>query len=1330
MPSSDRQKIRTDQETSRPLEALPRLIQGRYLYDREIGRGGMGRVLLVTDLKNGVKRALKWVDDVSDNCPAEAIRHLREFHILSRFRHPNLLQVFDYGRDLLTGGYFFTSELLTGPSVRSLVLNSDLTIRRGVLIELFRALSFLHRQGWVHGDVKPDNLRLRSSLENQTPALCLLDFGLSHPEGRPPEEKILGTVHYMPPERLVGGRIDRRGDLYSAGVLAFQLITGRLPFEEDRKTKVFDGQLHHCAPQVRDLVPDITGNISDLIAALLERRSEDRPADADEALRILMQEWPESVRTERGPENTKTTLAHVRVRDTSLWDGPIAQVERRVRERCGEGGPVYRGWLKTAASESTSARPMSAASITPSAGAQGMVVVRGQNRGDLRLFRTEVLRRLQVHGHLVLTWNAGHENAAVALHREILSHLPGASEQTTFPKTESIEHENPNQPPDGGHRVLLEETLRNLAFLGRNCPVIILVDGIHAATPQTFELLSEVVSNERRLAGLDHVVWITLVDRYPGAWFSTWSAREEVRRWARAIQLPLFCAEGIENYLRTRFPSWNPANNFVFRLLESSGGGLCRIENQLCDHVENSRLARTWGGWIVAELPPYAESPIVRRAQRAFEKLVAEEQRVLTVLGVLDGPADPISIQKLAACAAGKTPEVLVNLTDNGWIIRDSQSGSYQFRRRFQSVAVMGLLDSSDRRTLHREAGDLLEESPGAPGIPRRWHRLARHRVESGELTRAYTPIVQMLESAIEDGYTVEALSRAEDYLQRAEQSPQDILDDEQRGTIHNGLGLLRLRQGDPRGAEIAWRTTEPLFSAAKVDPLRRSRLHCRLGGLIMRLGKVDEALPRLRDSLATLNVHDDDLIRRHLLLIAEAQLSTGNPQGSRDLWQILDTMKNSNDQPLSAQECLLRADHALALGQSLAARELLRNGIREIESGGAPVSGWIAWLLGRLYEIQGATASARHQYRISAGLFERQLQPLWEGRVLIDFSSCLHGEGRNEEAEHALLRAERQLRRSGCEIDRPRLLLLRATLLTEEGWVKESRETLRQLEKWGQRIPKAPWRWEGGLVEARLALRLGHLTAAAQLLHGAAHPLAAPHQHQGEIWCRWAVLAMRCAHRQGLPDKALKIGEESIAEALDSCDAKALHPVWRQRLSILEDLGCVEEARKLATQLNEIEGEFVSAQGGETQADLLALSAKEAETAGNLARACSQYEEAQFHALRVRSVPLCLILPLRLALLRERSDRSTELLARRSWLHLKRSGIKLGRVEILCLWARARERAEDSQAAAKLRRAAIREIIRWSKEIPLNHSVINLGRGLEADQSVLLALSREFESI
>ena len=102
-------------------EQFLELIHGRYRYVEEIGRGGMGRVVLVDDLRDDCQRALKWVDELGEASLAEAVRQLREFQILSRFQHPNFLRVYEYGRVVPNGGTFFTSEVLTGPTVGGLI---------------------------------------------------------------------------------------------------------------------------------------------------------------------------------------------------------------------------------------------------------------------------------------------------------------------------------------------------------------------------------------------------------------------------------------------------------------------------------------------------------------------------------------------------------------------------------------------------------------------------------------------------------------------------------------------------------------------------------------------------------------------------------------------------------------------------------------------------------------------------------------------------------------------------------------------------------------------------------------------------------------------------------------------------------------------------------------------------------------------------------------------------------------------------------------------------------------------------------------------------------
>ena len=200
---------------------IPSVIHRRYRYLDDLGEGGMGRVILVEDLaRASAVCALKWVP-TSDPPSRQQARHTREFRILTRFDHPHLLRVFNLGRDDAACGQYFTCEHLAGPLANDLIGRADDEIIVTILVQLFRTLGYLHNQKWVHGDLKPTNVMLRSPLGDDVPQMCLFDFGLAHLEGRPPEEKIVGTLHYMPPEMILGGRLERRGDLYSAGVCAY-----------------------------------------------------------------------------------------------------------------------------------------------------------------------------------------------------------------------------------------------------------------------------------------------------------------------------------------------------------------------------------------------------------------------------------------------------------------------------------------------------------------------------------------------------------------------------------------------------------------------------------------------------------------------------------------------------------------------------------------------------------------------------------------------------------------------------------------------------------------------------------------------------------------------------------------------------------------------------------------------------------------------------------------------------------------------------------------------------------------------------------------------------
>jgi eukaryotic-like serine/threonine-protein kinase len=139
------------------------------------------------------------------------------------------------------------------------------------------ALDYAHRQGVVHRDIKPANVMVDASFGT----VKVTDFGIARvaDASRTRTGRVLGTPSFMSPEQMAGGRVDGRSDLYSLGVMLYQLVTGALPHASDSMARLMHQIANEPAPDVRSLRPELPAALAQLIAAALEKRPESRPAD-------------------------------------------------------------------------------------------------------------------------------------------------------------------------------------------------------------------------------------------------------------------------------------------------------------------------------------------------------------------------------------------------------------------------------------------------------------------------------------------------------------------------------------------------------------------------------------------------------------------------------------------------------------------------------------------------------------------------------------------------------------------------------------------------------------------------------------------------------------------------------------------------------------------------------------------------------------------------------------------------------------------------------------------------------------------------------------------
>ena len=266
---------------------------GRYRIERELGRGSMGTVYLGHDPQIGRAVAIKTMALSREFAGSELTearsRFFREAEMAGRLRHPDIVTIFDASED--QGLAFIAMEFVDGHDLLRHTLPGRLLPVPVVLATLARvahALAHAHREGVVHRDVKPANVMINPA----TGAVKVTDFGIARIADacRTRTGLVLGTPSFMSPEQMAGRRVDGRSDLYSLGVMLFQLLTGALPHTSDSMAELMHRIVNDTAPDVRTLRPELPEALANVVALALEKRVEVRYADgrqmADDLLAV------------------------------------------------------------------------------------------------------------------------------------------------------------------------------------------------------------------------------------------------------------------------------------------------------------------------------------------------------------------------------------------------------------------------------------------------------------------------------------------------------------------------------------------------------------------------------------------------------------------------------------------------------------------------------------------------------------------------------------------------------------------------------------------------------------------------------------------------------------------------------------------------------------------------------------------------------------------------------------------------------------------------------------------------------------------------------------
>ncbi|MGA2013273.1 MAG: Stk1 family PASTA domain-containing Ser/Thr kinase, partial [Solirubrobacteraceae bacterium] len=261
------------------------LIDGRYRVLSRLGAGGMADVFLAEDQQLGRKVALKLLHRRFAEDPGFVERFRREAQAAAGLQHPNVVSVYDRGT--YDGTYYIAMEYLPGRSLKQLIRDEaplDPLRAIDITIQILKAARFAHRRGVIHRDLKPHNV-----IVDETDHAKVTDFGIARAGASDMTEtgSIMGTAQYLSPEQAQGHAVSEGSDLYSVGVVLYEMLTGRVPFDAESAVTIALKHVSEAPVAPSRINPAIAPELDQTVMWVLNKNAADRPADADQLIAVL-----------------------------------------------------------------------------------------------------------------------------------------------------------------------------------------------------------------------------------------------------------------------------------------------------------------------------------------------------------------------------------------------------------------------------------------------------------------------------------------------------------------------------------------------------------------------------------------------------------------------------------------------------------------------------------------------------------------------------------------------------------------------------------------------------------------------------------------------------------------------------------------------------------------------------------------------------------------------------------------------------------------------------------------------------------------------------------
>jgi len=748
--------------------SLPTTLNGRYVITELLGTGGMGVVFRATDLVSRREVALKMLRGPNATSSSLAL-FKAEFMTLATLSHPNIAAVYDFARCRDSAAHFFTMELVTGRGALAATQNATFDQVLGLVLQVLRALSYLHARGVVHFDLKPANMLIMADGR-----VRLLDFGIA----RSAHSSACGryaTPAFMAPElRSEGAEVDRRADLYSLGVTWFQLLFRRLP--QARAASAADDE---CAAGEFELSAEEETNVPGWLPAVLRRLLERDPArryrTANEVIAVLnrVRDVADVIETPETSDSYVATAALVG--RGHAFQELFGHVQRRAR--LGRQGPL------------------AALCIGPS------------GSGKSRLLR-EVRYQCQTARYFVLESRCDAEaSGPYAAWNEIITQAASPR-----PRREAMSSD-----------ALADGVVQLLMAL--STPSVVILDDLQWMDAMSLELL-ELVLERLATRQREEAVPVAFLLSSREEMSSSCDAMLKHLRDARALLEvaldpldPLEVRELVESMLGAS----ELTSGLAQALTDATGGNALLVAEVLRAWVRDGRLSAQAAGWTFRVDPCATE--LAREVRGLFRERVRElvplQFRTLCVLALLRRPLALGLLSTVLESDPDSTLEAVTELRRRNLVFLSAEE-SVQVTTEHWSDAANAMMDAESRTTLHLRLAEAFETSGDTASAALHYQRAAKFAAAAEQYARAaeqcyergaLSHVLEYAEKSAECGASAEMLGRL---CSLAAEAARLRGDGRAEGFAQRALGLLPVGSSDwLRASRVAIAVFNPLAKGA-----------------------------------------------------------------------------------------------------------------------------------------------------------------------------------------------------------------------------------------------------------------------------------------------------------------------------------------------------------------------------------------------------------------------------------------------------------------------------------------------------------------------------------